>query len=161
MVKQLLKDLRKKPKNTRDNIALGVAGFFTGIVAIVWMYHLPSMYSSVESKDDDSFFGLFSDLKDQLATVEETKKVEPSPTSTVMIQDNRLNVGENNVPVQDWALPAESDTNNPATSTATSSQSDFILSSSSRTRTEGDGTRPIRIITTSNATSTTPSVSGQ
>lgn len=165
MIKSLIKNIRQKPKSTRDNIALGLAGVFTAIISMIWLYNLPARYSALEEehkeKESSGFASLFSGFKDQFASVKEATPEEVEPTSTIDIQDNRTNVGDGNVPIQDWALQNTSNVENSTTSSSSVSQYGFATSSQKVQSTESSN-RPIRIITISNASTTaTSSAPGQ
>jgi len=75
MIKRLLRQLRKQPKASRDNVAFISAGILTGIVAFVWVYHAPERLGVQESgvlssaKDEPGFWQLFSDFGSQMASV--------------------------------------------------------------------------------------------
>ncbi len=127
MLKQILKNIRKKPKSVRDNIAMSIAGGFTALVAIIWLYNLPTWYSEIEKKHSNNkeapgFSDLFGDFKEQFANPKksETDLVENQVESTTSAI--KVELGNENVPPEDWALPEAKDTNrrSPATTTASS-----------------------------------------
>lgn len=79
MIKRLLRNLRQKPKAIRDNIALSIAGIFTAVVGSFWLYNFPATHSleaTVEADDAASFSNLFSDFKDQVASLKEATQEE-------------------------------------------------------------------------------------
>ncbi|MEY3783989.1 MAG: hypothetical protein RLZZ230_311 [Candidatus Parcubacteria bacterium] len=174
MIKHLLKSIRKKPKAARDNIAMSIAGVFTVFIAIVWIYHLPAWYSAIEEKhsgkEAPGFSDIFGDFKDQFASAEKSKSTPTAEqaSSTTPIITSELGGGPE-VPVENWAMPKAtgSDGNNFSTTSASSSEAAAPTNSAPLTKdpTPNEETsRPVRIITTSNAeptTATTTAAAGQ
>lgn len=82
MIKRFIRNLRQKPKTTRDMIALVFAGSFTALVSLVWLYNFPSKIPAlgevVKKDDKPAFSDFFSDFKDQVATVKESSVEEDS-----------------------------------------------------------------------------------
>lgn len=78
MIRILIKYLRRQPKAIRDNIALGMAGVFTAVVAVFLFYTAPNgFFASVEGgkvTDEESssvFSHFFSDIGSQFSSVKE------------------------------------------------------------------------------------------
>ena len=79
MVKRLIRNMRKKPKSTRDSIAFGSAALFAFMVFSVWAYNTPDRLATVTTDSTRSttnevagnagFSSLFSDLREQVASV--------------------------------------------------------------------------------------------
>lgn len=80
MIKRLVKNIRQKPKSSRDNIALSIAVMVTVFVVAVWLYHAPARYSAIEEKHESvgeheakpGFSTFFDSIKDQVDDVKET-----------------------------------------------------------------------------------------
>lgn len=154
MFKKIIKNIRQKPKAARDNIALGIAGVFTAMIAIVWIIDMPARYDKIEQKhandESPSFFSLFTDFKDQLATAKESTAEAETPTSIRVIETENTH---KEVSMDEWALPQAAGVSTSSTRSATSS--DFTTSTTSVTESgEIDSNasgeiseRPIRIIT--------------
>ncbi len=89
MIKHLLKNIRKKPKAVRDNIAMGIAGTFTALVFSFWLYNVPEKFSAIQENDNESsFFSLFSNIKEQAAVVASEDVSESDET------DSRVNAAD-------------------------------------------------------------------
>lgn len=84
MPKDLLARLRQKPKHVKENIALGIAGGFTAIVAIVWLVTVPKSFiagDEVKKEGPHAFSTLIDQMKEQLAGVKNA--LPESATSTL------------------------------------------------------------------------------
>jgi len=156
MIKRFLRNLRQKPKGVRDNIALGIAGTFTAIVFMVWLHHFPSkaavLTSQEQTKADEKpgFAGIFGDFKEQLASLkessdqEQTKVATSSPEASNPYIATTTPVGMASSTMSTTTYWFENNETTPAdtatvpTDATTSSASSF---------------RPIRIVTTNNASS--------
>ena len=89
---QWLREVRKKPKHVRDNIAFGISGGFTALLALGWF--LVSGAPSSDNSKDEAFFKTFlGQFKEQFATVNEalpkatttSPMVLPGSTSSMII----------------------------------------------------------------------------
>ena len=155
MVKSLIRNLRKKPKTTRDSIAFGVAGVFTFMVFSVWAYNTPDRFSTLsafgelESGDtieEAGFSSFFTNLRDQLAgvaqSVEEVVETEESGTDAMDTSSSENNSG-NTMDIQEMINTIA----RPTTTTSTSS----------KPRNPEASLREVRIITTTQSTSSATS----
>lgn len=75
---QWLREVRKKPKHVRDNIAFGVSGGFTVLVALGW-FLVSGTPTSTTTKDAAFFETFLGQFKEQFASVNEAM---PKATST-------------------------------------------------------------------------------
>lgn len=81
-----LHELRKKPKHVRDNIAFGVAGGMTLMLAIGWFsLRGSSMPNPVKEIANDeatgAFSTFFSQVKEQAAAVKDSFPLRPATTT--------------------------------------------------------------------------------
>lgn len=172
MIKRLLRNLRQKPKAVRDNIALGIAGVFTFIVGSFWLYNFPATHSlstALEADDDPAFSGLFSDFKEQVATIKESgqKETENQATGTAESTVTRERVDISEFYPQATRAASVSTTSSSLNTTASSSSFGFSTTSTSQTTQFNTNTEPysppsetarsIRIVTTNSAASTSAS----
>jgi len=163
MLKKIIKNIRQKPKAVRDNIALGIAGVFTAMIVMVWAIDMPARYSEIQQNQADdestSFFNLFSNFKEQLATAEEATPDENATTSTQVIKSE---IDGQDVPVEDWALQGVSGvgttSQNRATSSVATATTTAAFATSSDTVTNNEtNPRAIRIVTVNKASTTSTS----
>lgn len=167
MIKSTIKKIRQKPKETRDRIALGIAGIFTAFVALIWMYNIPAKYSEItvsrnQNNESESFFALFGKFREQFTgakeSIAESITVDQNNTelidTKVILRDNRTEINDFssevwNVQQANVNLSSKSSNNNQlkvSTSTSTSAEGVNEISSESTSK-------PIRIVTINNATS--------
>lgn len=98
MLIRLFRHVRRQSKTVRNNYALGIAGTFTSIVALVWLVNNShqSMVSSTDvalDKENVPFSNLFKQAKEQFAAIkasststeEQIKETEAVSTSTNII----------------------------------------------------------------------------
>ncbi len=153
MLKRLIRSIRQKPKVVRDNVALGAAGFFTAAVCAVWLYHMPSKMESIASEqgkgeETPGFSDLFGKIGDQFATVKEA-------VSTVSDSEDKTKVSTEAAEAEVVATSSVAAETATTTPVASSSSTSVVTGSSTVSAEEStDAPRPIRIITTSTATST-------
>lgn len=95
MIKGLIRNIRRKSKQSRDNMALTIAFTVTGIIFINWLYHWSDRLEAVEEKHSNeqveyeekeaSFTELFKGIGDQFKDVEieEEEEIEMSDVSDV------------------------------------------------------------------------------
>jgi hypothetical protein len=84
MVKFLFKYLRRQSKPMRNNIALGIAGIFTGAVFMVWIYHTPVRLSEVSTQSAEARVGfsqLFNQFGKQISNLKQSD-TEPEAGET-------------------------------------------------------------------------------
>jgi hypothetical protein len=175
MIKRLIRNIRQKPKAVKNNIALGIAGVFTAVVSSFWLYNFPTTHSlkiTTEADNMAGFSGLFSDFKDQVATLKESAQEGSNQLATgtpeSSVSREQIDIKEFYPPV----LNATSSTttldtvasttpfNFPTGSAATGTQQNTV--SNEHNSPPGETSRPIRIVTTNNAASTSASTtSGQ
>jgi hypothetical protein len=89
VIRRLLKNLRQKPKATRDSIAFSVAGSFTAIIFVVWLYQLPSRIDQMKSEHEggqSGFAQLFTSIKDQFGTGEEVVTEDEIEGGTTLLK---------------------------------------------------------------------------
>ncbi|MBP6881182.1 MAG: hypothetical protein KBC35_01000 [Candidatus Pacebacteria bacterium] len=169
MIKRLIKNLRQKPKSTRDAVALGLASVFTAMVTLVWFYNspakMPALGEMVVKEEKPAFSGFFSGFKDQLASVgQSVESVKEASTTNVLPEEEN----------QDWRNSFA----NSSTTLMSSSPLDNMFATSSGSSTTGissygfasttyeqapaavieekeEAPRSIRIVTTKTATSGT------
>ncbi len=79
MLKSFIRKIRTKPKHVRDQYALGIAGTFTTLVALLWLFGAPGtsldddLITNSYEVDEKKPFGDFLDYaKDQIASVKES-----------------------------------------------------------------------------------------
>ncbi len=90
MLKRLIRNIRRKPKHVRDNIALMLALVITSGVFSVWLYNAPARFTSIDDKQAQTgtteekagFADLFSNIGKQFASIREV--VVTSVASTTM-----------------------------------------------------------------------------
>lgn len=98
MLIRLFRHVRRQSKTVRNNYALGIAGTFTSIVALVWLMNNShqSMVSSTDvalDKENVPFSNLFKQAKEQFAAIkasststeDKIKEAEVVSTSTNII----------------------------------------------------------------------------
>ena len=74
---RLLRSLQKKSKDTRDGIALTIAGTVTIMVFAIWLYHMPSRQAALEMRneqteaDEPGFSQVFDGIKTQMSNFKE------------------------------------------------------------------------------------------
>lgn len=173
MIKRLLRNLRQKPKIVRDNIALGIASTFTFIVGSFWLYNFSAIHgvnTASETKNTPAFSGLFSDFKDQIATIKESAQNElnQQATSTPSFGGSvreRIDIKDLYPPQSNTQMELVSTSTTIRGFQATTSTSSFSYSiASTTTNQQPINTKPtaqpvgaprsIRIITTDSSTST-------
>lgn len=142
MIKSFIRNIRRQPKWKRDNIAFGIAGTFTAVIFVVWLYHMPARISAISNKSSDdkssaSFSQLFSEVKSQASTI----KASVSGNTDVK-NNNDVIEAENNF---------SSDTNSSSETTNSSSTSQVVASSSLQL--SSSTLREARIATTSSSSS--------
>lgn len=153
MLKRLIVKARNQSKQTRDKYAFGVALGFTGVIALVWLYHAPSHILKVASEvggGTQPVADMFGQINSQMANVRESVSTETASSSD--------NPDSWSTP-EEWALrQARNVTNVPATTTpdtfeaSTTSTSTQITTGSNQTT-----PKPVRIITTNSTTTATTS----
>jgi hypothetical protein len=175
MIKRLIRNIRQKPKAIKDNIALGIAGVFTAIVGSFWLYNFPTTHSlqiATEADETAGFSGLFSDFKDQMATLKESAQESSNQQATGTPESS---IFREQIDIKEFYPPVLNATNPTTTLDDTASTTPFGFSTESaatgteqNTVTDGynsqptESSRPIRIVTTNNAASTSASTtSGQ
>ncbi len=75
MVRKLIRDLRRKPPETREKVAMGAAGSVTGLVLVGWLVLSGPGLLDVEGIVDDEqesngvFSSLFGEISSQAASL--------------------------------------------------------------------------------------------
>lgn len=73
MIKRLIRTIRRQPKGKRDSIAMGIAGVFTAMVFMVWIYNMPERFASIAEKNSNDsspgFSQLFSEVSSQASAI--------------------------------------------------------------------------------------------
>lgn len=85
MIKRLLRQLRKKPKTTRDTIAFSVAVFFTGTVTLVWLYYTPKSIGNLNQNLEvagSPFANFFDTAKRQISETRQVIQGKETSSST-------------------------------------------------------------------------------
>lgn len=79
MIKSLLISLRQKPRHVRNQIALLVAGGFTLIVALVWLTQIPAQFRDTAPQEQgvDTFSVFMDSLSTQVKLMKEMSDVLP------------------------------------------------------------------------------------
>lgn len=154
MLRRLIRSVRKKSKGTRDNIALGIAVMFTGVVAVTWLYHWPmgaeSMSAEVSQTTEKSAFAdLFSSFKDQFSELkEESASIKKEAEEKSLASDLAPEPVATGAP----SVSYESSMENSSTGT--------IASQTTTTSGQMESVpQPIRIVTTHKPTSTATTTS--
>ncbi|MCA9355395.1 hypothetical protein KC865_02480 [Candidatus Kaiserbacteria bacterium] len=133
MIKRLIRAIRRKPKGVRDNIALSIAGSFTAVVFMVWLYHMPARNAAlVELQNDDSspgFFKMFQGVEGQISAVKEAVKGEAEPVSEGTLRNAERKI--ENEPAFYGFIEASSSVATTTTSTYSGTTSDATDSSTS------------------------------
>lgn len=111
MIKRLLRSIRQKPKNTRDTIALAIAGSVTAVVLLAWVYNVPTKYATIEEKHAESeaaapgFSQFFDEIGDQItevkASIKESIATSTKKDETVVVEEKTP--AGNDVPDRSWA----------------------------------------------------------
>lgn len=86
MLRKLIGKIRRQPKQTRDNVALGVAATFTFLVAVIWLVSVPGSFGgqlSVGNSAETQTAGFFEQISDQAASVKEAFTAEDSATQSI------------------------------------------------------------------------------
>jgi len=160
MIKRLIRNIRQKPKSTRDAIALGGSAVFSLLILTIWIYNTPSRMAAIESSyetggesEGSSFGSLFSGIKDQFASAIDSIDLATSTDEAEMEED--VQVREFN---RDLVMPNIQ--NDIEVTGAASSTSSVDETESDNSPVKSDPSpREVRIITTqstSSASSTTP-----
>ena len=151
MFKRLIKNIRRKPKATRNRIALVVASVFTACIFAVWLYHIPNSLSTLadeNSKDSAPFFSQFIDeIGDNISTMKSS--VSDDIDSEKILVDSESEILDE----QSEGAMDISSTSSAVTPPETAS-ADFDFSPSSSSVVPTSTVRAIRIITTGSSTAT-------
>jgi hypothetical protein len=154
MLRKLIGTIRRQPKHTRDNVALGIASTVTFVVAAVWMLNAPATFSGMLGVDggEGQTANFFDKMSEQTAAVKEVFTAEDSPAASVkdLIADYQAEVSA--------TTSAQSESENTAASATTSSpqsasqQPESFTTDSSY---ETDKPKEVRIQAISKATTST------
>lgn len=143
MLRKLIVKLRRQPKPVRDNIAMALAGVFTAFIFTIWAYHLPvrmsAMDQNVKADTTESFSHIFDKMSEQVAAVKEALPEKPASEVTPSESEN-----EYPAEVESGTAFSISTTSEPVASTST----DYTYKPEPK---------PVRIITTNNASNTASS----
>jgi hypothetical protein len=74
MLSKLIGKLRRQPKKTRDNVALGIASTFTFVVAAFWLFNIPNTFTgmlSMDSQASEQTENFMDKMTEQTAAVKE------------------------------------------------------------------------------------------
>ncbi|MEN9920696.1 MAG: hypothetical protein RL538_589 [Candidatus Parcubacteria bacterium] len=87
-----LHELRKKPKHVRDNVAFGIAGGMTFMIAIAWFTmwgaEMPNSPQEVAAEDSSTAFStFFSQIKEQAAMVKDSFPLQGASSTDVVMPD--------------------------------------------------------------------------
>ncbi len=140
-MKNFIQNIKKKPKNVRDNYALAFSATFTLAVAFIWLMNFSTFDANKVSVEEDEikqqpFATLIKESKEQLASI---KDVFTKITQKENLLDEPIeasNVDPNNIILteEDLKLIEEKKTNSTsavieeiATSTAEAASSDEMI----------------------------------
>jgi len=85
-MRKLIGRIRRQSKQTRDNIAFGIASGFTCVVVTMWLFTVPSMFSNVLTSADSAQStqeGFFDKISSQAAAVKESIGSTESATDSL------------------------------------------------------------------------------
>jgi hypothetical protein len=85
MLRKLIGTIRRQPKHTRDNVALGIASTVTFVVAAVWLVNAPATFSGMLGVDtqENQTASFFDKMSEQTASVKDAFTDEDSPVASV------------------------------------------------------------------------------
>jgi len=85
MLRKLIGNIRRQPKRTRDNVALGVASTVTFVVALVWVFNAPTMFSGLTGVGETAKKegGFLDTISEQTAAVKDAFSSESAATESI------------------------------------------------------------------------------
>lgn len=162
MLINLIKKVRRQPKPVRDKVAMTIAGTFTGLVFVFWVFNFPARDLAIINQNEEGsvFSDVFNQIIGQYATVkesinaanatstlEEQKGEENSATSS--IEDNFLIIDKDN---KVWSAVSSSSNHQINSDEA---ELNMAATTSTSTTAKNESARAVRIIPVSNSTATT------
>ena len=155
MLKKVIRNIRQRPKGTRDGFAFGFAFTFSLMIFAVWAFNLPTKIAAIEEsysirEGEDvgsSFGGIFSGMKEQFANVVESVQVATSTNNEVMPVSTRASSSVKIPSVQEVVDNINKNSNQLAGTS--SPETDTLLIEEDSV----GGGREVRIITTQSASS--------
>lgn len=163
MIKRLLRNIRQKPKGTRDAIAFSGALVFSLMIFTVWVFNTPARMAAIQDtysteNKTDGFGSLFGGVKDQLAAVVESMSV--ATTTDSVVETRVANDLSTTTATSSIIIPSVEETSAMIKQNLASSSVQIEMSSSSSlpaatetVENNSSGGREVRIITTQSASS--------
>jgi len=155
MLRKLIANIRRRPKQTRDNVAFGIASTVTFLVAFVWLVNAPSNFSGmlgVGDADGEQTGGFMEAVSAQTAAVKEAFTGDEAATESVkdLISEYRA-TGTSATSTQ----PGQATTSSSTRPAVQETQETFTTESSYETAAEMGQPREARIQVISKSTTST------
>jgi len=148
MLSKLIGKLRRQPKKTRDNVALGIASTFTFVVASFWLFNIPNTFDgmlSMDSQSSEQTENFMERMGEQTAAVKEALSTNEAASESLKSLVNEYQAAGTSTETAATSTLAD-------TTTASSSSS---TRSTSATTTSTPSQQEVRIQTITNSTTST------